>query len=65
MVVIGLVVLMELAGFGVAGSVFGRFGVAGFGVVGFGGGASSLGMKREVKMKQRSSNGNNSKLFRM
>ena len=33
---IGLVVLMELAGFG---------------VVGFGGGASSLGMKREVKMK--------------
>ena len=48
---VGLVVLMELAGFGVAGSVFGRFGVAGFGVVGFGGGASSLGMKREVKMK--------------
>ena len=47
---IGLVVLMELAGFGVTG----------FGVVGFGGGARSLEMKREVKMKQRSSNGNNS-----
>ena len=29
-----------------------------FGVVGFGGGASSLGMKREMKMKQRSSNDN-------
>ena len=50
---IGLVVLMELA----------RFGVAGFGVIGFGGGASSLGVKREVKMKQRSSNGNNSACF--
>ena len=39
------------------------FGVAGFGVVGFGGGASSLGMKREMKMKQRSSNGNNLAYF--
>ena len=45
---------MELAGFGVAR----------FGVVGFSGGANSL-MKREVKMKQRSYNGNNSKLFWM
>ena len=53
-IVIGLVVLMELAGFGVAR----------FGVVGFSGGANSL-MKREVKMKQRSYNGNNSKLFWM
>ena len=44
---IGLVVLMELAGFGVAGSVFGLFRVAGFG-----GGASLLGMKREVKMRR-------------
>ena len=36
------------------------FGVAGFGVVRFDGGANSLGMKREMKMKKRSSNGNNS-----
>ena len=36
------------------------FGVAGFGVVGFDGGANSLGMKREMKKKKRNSNDNNS-----